>query len=224
MHDVVGTRCHPAGMKNGTTSAPAVLEALLPRQYRVISRSQAIACGLKPDMLQNRIRPAGPWQRLLPGVYLTVTGTPTLDQRDMAAILYSGPGSVITGAAALRRHGIRAPRGPNVDVLVPATRRRQSAGFVVVHLTTRVPRMVAADARIQFALPARASLTRRAASAACPTCGPWSPVRYSGASARCPSSWTRLPADRCSDLVSCVRSWLRSATESGRHLRLTSAA
>lgn len=143
-------------MPNATIRRPELPERLLSTQYRVVSRSQAIVLGLTDDMVQRRIRPSGPWQRLLPGVYLTVTGTPTGDQRDMAALLYAGSGSVITGAAALRRHGIRAPAGPLVDVLVPASRRRQNAGFVVIHLTTRIPPMVATNAQIQFALPARA--------------------------------------------------------------------
>ena len=42
--------------------------------------------------LRYRIRRGGPWQRLLPGVYLAVAGTPTIDQRDMAGLLYAGPG------------------------------------------------------------------------------------------------------------------------------------
>jgi len=41
--------------------------------------------------LQHRIRPAGPWQRLLPGVYLTNTGIPTVAQRRPApSVLRAG--------------------------------------------------------------------------------------------------------------------------------------
>jgi hypothetical protein len=155
-HKAVGSRWHAAGMRNPSAPQPATLARLVAEQYCVVSRSQAIVCGLTADMMQRRIRPSGAWQRLLPGVYLTVTGTPTNDQRDMAALLYAGPGSVITGVAALRRHGIRAPASHAVDVLVPARRRRQSKGFVVVQLTTRVPGKVTADGRIEFASPERA--------------------------------------------------------------------
>jgi hypothetical protein len=34
--------------------------------------------------------PEGKWQKLLPGVYLTVTGKPTAEQRLVAARLYAG--------------------------------------------------------------------------------------------------------------------------------------
>jgi hypothetical protein len=57
--------------------------------------------------LDHLLRVGGAWQRILPGVYLTVTGTPTVEQREVAALLYAGSASVMTGPAALRRHRIR---------------------------------------------------------------------------------------------------------------------
>jgi hypothetical protein len=57
----------------------------------------------------------------------------------MAALLYAGPRSLITGSAAVRRHRLSVP-GPNlVDVLIPWADRRQSTGFVRVHRTRRMP-------------------------------------------------------------------------------------
>jgi hypothetical protein len=47
---------------------------------------------------------SGRWQKILPGIYLAATGTVTIEQRQMAALLYAGPGAVLTGAAAVRRH------------------------------------------------------------------------------------------------------------------------
>src|SRR5438309_2528083 len=94
------------------------LTDLLRKQHRVIAREQAFGCGLTLKAVRHRLRPEGPWQRLLPGVYVAQTGIPSDDQRDMAALLYAGPRSVITGAAALRRHGI-AVRGDAVDMVVP---------------------------------------------------------------------------------------------------------
>ncbi len=109
---------------NVTRLDRAALAAVLVRQHKVVSRRQAIGCGMARDMLQRRSRPGGQWQRLLPGVYLAVTGTPTADQRDMAALLYAGSGAVITASAALRRHGLRAPQTEFIDVLIPAKRRQ----------------------------------------------------------------------------------------------------
>jgi very-short-patch-repair endonuclease len=106
--------------------------------------------------LRARIRSGGSWQRLLPGVYLAATGSPTPDQRDMAGLLYAGRGSVVTAAAALRRLGLKAPRTDVVDILVPAARRRQSTGFVRVHRSTRMPEQVCAAGLIRFTMAARA--------------------------------------------------------------------
>lgn len=138
-----------------TEPKAAALKRALASQHGVISRHQALAAGLTPNQLQRRTRGGGPWQRILPGVYLTVTGTPTADQRDMAALLYAGPGSVITAAAALRRHGLRAPGTKAIDVLVPAKRRRGSVGFVRIHRTTRLPAAYASEG-VEFSAPARA--------------------------------------------------------------------
>lgn len=131
------------------------LDKLLKRQHLVITRRQVLQCGLSHDAVHRRLRPGGRWQRVLPGVYLAVTGTPTDDQREMAALLYAGPGATLTGAAALRRHRLRVS-SDSVDVLVPATRRRQNAGFVVLHRTTRLPEYVCYTGPVQYALAARA--------------------------------------------------------------------
>jgi hypothetical protein len=128
---------------------------LLRKQHKVIARKQALDCGLTAKAMRHRLRPEGPWQRLLPGVYVAQTGIPSDDQRDMAALLYAGPRSVLTGAAALRRHGI-ADRGNAVDVVVPGDVGRVDAGFVRLHRTRRLPRGFCVAGEIRYALPPRA--------------------------------------------------------------------
>jgi hypothetical protein len=118
----------------------AALNAILARQYQVISRSQAMASGMTKNALAHRLRRSGPWQRLLPGVYLAVTGVPTNDQRDVAALLYAGSGSLLTGTAALRLWGVRAPYTSVIDVLIPGSKQRKSAGFVRIRATARMPK------------------------------------------------------------------------------------
>jgi len=102
------------------------------------------------------IAPGGPWQRLLPGVYLAVTGTTTKDQREMAALLYAGPRSLITGVAAVRRHRLSAPGPDVIDVLIPWDRKRQSTGFVRMHRTRRMPERGSVTGKLWFANPPRA--------------------------------------------------------------------
>ncbi len=132
------------------------LRRVLAAQHDLISAAQAGACGLTRKALAYRLRREGPWQRLLPGVYLAVSGAVTQQQREMAALLYAGPRGIITGPAAVRRHGLTCA-GPNiVDVLVPITVRRQDAEFVRLHRTARMPQRYFAVGQIRFAKPARA--------------------------------------------------------------------
>jgi hypothetical protein len=128
----------------------------LDQQLDVITRSQAVAAGLTRHALQHRLRLGGPWRALMPGVYLAATGTPTVLQQEMAAMLYAGRGGVVTGLAAVRQHHIRGPAAEFIDVLVPASRKRQDAAFVRLHRTARLPRQVWSLGPLHYALPARA--------------------------------------------------------------------
>ena len=132
------------------------LAELLRRQHGVIGRDQALGCGLTKKALAYRIQAGGPWQRLLPGVYLAGTGTASAQQRDVAALLHAGPRSMLTSFAAVRRHSFRIPAPSVTTVLVPAGLRRQSTGFVQVQRTTRMPAEFCVDGEVRFVLAARA--------------------------------------------------------------------
>jgi hypothetical protein len=113
-------------------------------------------CGLPTSTLDRYIASGGRWQRLLPGVYLAVTGKATQEQREMAALLYAGSRSLITGAAAVRRHHLHAAGPDLVDVLIPVNLKRQSVGFVRVHRTRLMPERIYVTGQIRFTKPARA--------------------------------------------------------------------
>jgi hypothetical protein len=132
------------------------LDRLLIQQLDVISRRQALAAGVTDNALRHRLRPGGPWRGLLPGVYMAATGAPTTLQQEMAALLYAGPGSVITGPAALRSHHIRSELTEIVDVLVPAGRQRRDTNFVRLHRTSRMPARIWEAGPVRYAMPARA--------------------------------------------------------------------
>jgi hypothetical protein len=139
----------------GREGKGAALDALLGEQCFVVTREQALGAGLSRDAIAYRIGVAGRWQRMLPGVYLTVTGAPTMEQREMAALLYGGPASLLTGPSALHRHLLRVPSTEIVDVLVPAACQRQSVAFVRVHRTRRMPEH-GLDGPFRLVWPARA--------------------------------------------------------------------
>jgi hypothetical protein len=146
------------------------LAGLARKQHGVIARAQALDCGMTNSTIHYRAREAGPWQALLPGVYLSHTGWPDDDAREIAALLYAGPCGVLTGMAALRRHGLSACRPGGgardqrdpVDVLVPLRNQHADAAFVRLHRTGRIPRgfCVAGEARFAFAPRAVADAVR----------------------------------------------------------------
>ncbi len=63
------------------------LDELLEKQLSVVSRGQLLTLGMTDKAMQYRVRAGGPWQVLLPGVYLSASGTPRLLQKEMAAAL-----------------------------------------------------------------------------------------------------------------------------------------
>lgn len=73
---------------------------------------------------------------------------------------------MISGRAAVLRHGLRSPGSDAVDLLIPNDRRRQNAAFVRVHRTQRMPASMFVTGKIRFAGVPRAvadaarSLTR----------------------------------------------------------------
>ena len=122
------------------------LDLVLRRQQGLLRRDQALAAGLTPSALRHRLRPGGPWQTVVPGVCACFTGTLTAEQRHVAAPLHAGAGAQLAGATVLRRFGLHAvPEDGCVHVLVPHRRRPGSAGFVVVHRSSAVPRPVSLD-------------------------------------------------------------------------------
>jgi hypothetical protein len=138
-------------------SAPDGLAELLASQLAVASRAQLLGLGLTDNAMQYRLRAGGPWQPLLPGVYLATSGAPGFLQKEMAALLYAGPGSLITGPVALMHHSIRSNGNTDViDVLVPVERQRMSTGFVSLHRTARMPTRSCSTGPVRLALAPRA--------------------------------------------------------------------
>jgi hypothetical protein len=134
----------------------SALSTLIDSQYGVLTAAQAKSVGLPHETLRRRVQ-RGIWQRLVPGVYALQGGPPSRLQWLIAAQLYAGEQSMLTGEAALALHGIRVPRGrfndltgfgvvgeqclgrQRLDTLVPHPTRRQSVAHLRIIRTTRVP-------------------------------------------------------------------------------------
>jgi hypothetical protein len=149
---VVRGWCESCGMM--TTNRD--LDQLLRGQGDLVTRRQALGCGMSEGELRHKLRPGGPWTAILPGIYLAHNGLLAVGQREIAALLYAGRGSMISGRAALARQGVQVPMSDQVDVLVPHDRRLQSVGFVDVHRTRRLPEQIWRTDGLRWAPTARA--------------------------------------------------------------------
>ncbi|MCJ0902900.1 hypothetical protein [Rhodococcus sp. ARC_M6] len=104
----------------------------------VIRVAELSRLGVSDSAIAGRCRKGGTWQRLLPGIVLLGNGYPSPRQRTIAALMFCGRGSMVTGKAAMAQFGYRTHSG-DVQILMPMHRRVQSTDFVVVERTVRLP-------------------------------------------------------------------------------------
>ncbi|MFE6845196.1 hypothetical protein [Streptomyces sp. NPDC057686] len=149
----------------GKATGPTAAAHAARRQFNLATRHQLISAGVPDGTITSRSRPGGPWQRLLPRVYLLQTGPPDHRQRALAAVLYaaeppadplSGDTAVLTGGAALALLGIRDVPHTPADVLVRAPRRLTGTPDVRPLATARWPRTIAVSG-IPSTRPVRAA-------------------------------------------------------------------
>jgi hypothetical protein len=74
----------------------------------------------------------GRWQRWLPRTFITHAGPVTVEAHVRAAVLYAGPGAVLSHVTAGQRMGLRLP-GETVHVTVPGPRAPRSQHGVAIH-------------------------------------------------------------------------------------------
>ncbi|WP_405582732.1 hypothetical protein [Streptomyces sp. NBC_01092] len=134
--------------------SPRPLRHLSEVHRRVMTTAQLKSHGVAPAEMSEQCRADGPWQQILPGVFLLHPGPPTSEERLHAVLMYaarertsgvpSQPGdgeghaapayaeAMITGLAALTLHGFSATPPltalDTIDVLVPRMRRLRSTG------------------------------------------------------------------------------------------------
>ena len=149
-------------MANGIGLEDPELSALINDQLGVVSATQAVSRGLSRETMRRRVL-RGLWQRMTPGVYALQSGPPSRMQWLIAAQLYAGEDSVLTGRSALRVYGVEIrgiePRGietrgaetrglevigrrvgaPELHALVPHRTRRRNLERLRITRTTRVP-------------------------------------------------------------------------------------
>ncbi|HYN67788.1 MAG TPA: hypothetical protein VES93_12935 [Ornithinibacter sp.] len=133
---------------------PALRE-LLARQDGVVTRAQLLEHDVSyPAVRWNAGRA---WRVILPQVFGVFREQPTVRQRQVAALLWAGPRSVLSGATAARLHGVTSaePR-ERVHVLVPAPQVSRSSGFAEVRRTLIHDGAVVTKGPLRLSSPARA--------------------------------------------------------------------
>ncbi|WP_210577608.1 hypothetical protein OG828_32285 [Streptomyces sp. NBC_00457] len=151
-------------MNHNTPLSPRPLRHLSEVHRRVMTAAQLRSHGVSAADANDQCRPGGPWQQILPGVFLLHPGPPTGEERLHAVLMYaareSSPGvpaqpgaddphrpvyaeAMITGLAALALHGF-ASAPPllsleKLDILVPRLRRLRSTGPARIVRTAALP-------------------------------------------------------------------------------------
>lgn len=149
------------------SSLDLAVRATADAQLGLITAAQLAEIGVHSSTASRRTA-GGMWTRVLPGVHLIDGGHPVRRQRELAALLYAGVPSMLTGTTALRRYGVRAvrlqeiaddePERPEpVHALLPHDRRRLSTGYVRLERTRRFPEDAVTIGGLRLAPVARAT-------------------------------------------------------------------
>ncbi|MET9457298.1 hypothetical protein ABZY05_19740 [Streptomyces canus] len=144
--------------------SPRPLRHLSEVHRRVVTAGRLRTSGVSVAEANEQCRPGGPWQQILPGVFLLHPGPPTSEERLHAVLMYAAresaagvpaqPGAeephrpvyaeaMITGLAALTLHGFSSTPSllslDRIDVLVPRMRRLRSTRGARVVRTSPLP-------------------------------------------------------------------------------------
>jgi hypothetical protein len=125
-----------AGILGGVDSkVPPGVRRIAVEQAGVVSRLQVLRAGVSRHTITSKVR-HGLWQQLHPGVYGTFTGAITWEARLWAAVLYAGPGALLSHETAAELLGLADRRYPLIQVTIPASRRVRPQSGVRIHLSS----------------------------------------------------------------------------------------
>jgi hypothetical protein len=154
----------PPGGDSGSGSLAAMVtyypDSPSPRLLpRVLSRTDALSLGFSARAIEHRLA-TGRWHLVLPHTYLTSDVLTWVDKQQ-AALAYSGPGALLSAAAALADTGLRTVTRPDrLLVLVPRSATSSDRRWVRVRRTDRMPERACCPG------PARAAFPRAVADLA----------------------------------------------------------
>ena len=127
---------------------PPVLD-LARRQRGVLTRRQLTQLGISPAQVRWRLGRS--WRLVLPGVVLRDWALPSDLQRGIAALLYAGPRSWLSGPSAGVLHRVLAPTPrARVHVLVAAPGRPRDVGWLSIRRTHVVDERLVTNGALRY--------------------------------------------------------------------------
>jgi hypothetical protein len=115
---------------SASLAGDARLAGVAAAQAGVFTRAQATAAGFGAAQIERRVR-AGVWQRLLPRVYRHAGSPASAAASHWGAVLWAGPGCVLSHTSAAEVWRMRVAPGASPEVLVPRSRAPRVAGVTV---------------------------------------------------------------------------------------------
>jgi hypothetical protein len=120
-------------MSDMSADLPHELALIAKDQHEVFTREQALrAGGIAAETVKSRVR-RGNWRRLYHGVYTNKRGILGRETELWAAVLYAGPGAVISHETAAELHGLADRRSRLIHITIPARRRVAPVPGIVIH-------------------------------------------------------------------------------------------
>jgi hypothetical protein len=111
---------------------PPSLRRVIAEQAEVVSRQQLLRAGVSRTTIDSRVK-RGLWQQLHPGVYRTFDGSVPWEAYLWAAVLYAGPGALLSHETAAEVLGLTDRRHPVIQLTVPARRRVRPQDGMTIH-------------------------------------------------------------------------------------------
>ncbi len=135
------------------SNVPQACQDLARLQCGVISRHQALASGMSPDVIDRLIR-AERWLSLRRGVYAVFTGEPPREAALWAVVLLAGQGAALSHQTAAELFEIASRPSSFVHVTIPHSRRMSPAAGVIIHRSRRLdeaihPTLLPARTRVE---------------------------------------------------------------------------
>jgi Transcriptional regulator, AbiEi antitoxin len=112
-------------------------ETLLRYHAGVVTCAQARGAGLSDGAIDHRVA-TGRWQRIHRGVYATFSGPLSREGRLWAAVLYAGPGAVLSHETAAEFQRLLDKPAPLIHLTLPRTRRMDPLDGLQIHRSRRV--------------------------------------------------------------------------------------